>query len=125
MKNKFSVVNDIENNEEEMFEKYDHPLYKEIKNEEEHIGHGGMDWLVMRAFFESVKHGTPTPIDVYDAATWLAIGPLSAASIAQGGAPVAVPDFTRGKWFRREAPMTGKYALDVVCEDLNTPIFPE
>ena len=38
------------------------------------------------------------PIDVYDAAAWMAITALSEESIAQGGAPVSIPDFTRGRW---------------------------
>jgi hypothetical protein len=40
---------------------------------------------------------------VYDAATWLAITPLSEASIATGSAPQAFPDFTRGRWTERKA----------------------
>jgi hypothetical protein len=42
------------------------------------------------------------PIDVYDAASWMAITVLSERSIAQGGAPQAIPDFTNGKWITRE-----------------------
>ena len=42
------------------------------------------------------------PIDVYDAAAWMSISALSAASIAAGGAPQAVPDFTGGRWVMRE-----------------------
>jgi len=38
------------------------------------------------------------PVNVYDAAAWMSITPLSEQSIAQGGAPVAISDFTRGKW---------------------------
>ena len=34
--------------------------------------------------------------DVYDAATWSAPFPLSGLSVAQGSAPIAFPDFTRG-----------------------------
>ena len=41
------------------------------------------------------------PVDVYDCAAWMAITPLSEQSIAMGGHPVAVPDFTRGEWMRR------------------------
>ena len=83
-----------------------------------------MDWLVTRAFVESVKHGTQTPIDVYDTAAWLAIAPLSEASIAGGSIPVPVPDFTKGKWFRREPAVSGKYSLDAICSDPDTPIYP-
>ncbi len=113
------------NNREESYEKYDHPLTKEYFSGELKGGHGGMDWLVCRAFVESVKNGTNTPIDAYDTVSWMAIAPLSEMSIQLGGAPVDVPDFTKGKWIRREPPVTGKYSLDVVVEDPDTPIFPE
>ena len=118
----------IENNEEEMFEKYDHPLHAEYNSgeltEAKKMGHGGMDWLVCRGFVEAVKRGTNTPIDAYDTAAWMAIAPLSEASIAKGGAPVEVPDFTRGKWLNREPLTEGKYCLDKVCVDKSTLIDP-
>ncbi|MBQ7897646.1 MAG: Gfo/Idh/MocA family oxidoreductase [Clostridia bacterium] len=111
-------------NKAEMYEKYDHPLHREFANAGEKGGHGGMDWLVVRAFVESVKTETEPPIDVYDTATWLAIGPLSEASINQGGHPVEFPDFTRGRWFRRENEMCqSKYSLDLVVDDPETSIF--
>ena len=113
----------VRNNEEEFYEKYDHPLYVEYREMESRGGHGGIDWLVCRAFVESVKNETQPPIDVYDAAAWLAIGPLSEASIQQGGAPQAFPDFTNGKWENREPVVQCKYCLDEICEDKNTPIY--
>ena len=81
-----------------------------------------MDWLVCRAFVESVKQGTNTPIDAYDTISWMAIAPLSEMSIAKGGAPVSVPDFTKGKWINREPVVRGKYCLDEVCIDENIKI---
>ena len=45
---------------------------------------------------------TQTPIDVYDSATMSALIALSEQSIAKGSAPVACPDFTRGKWRTRK-----------------------
>jgi len=111
------------NNEADMFEKYDHPLHREYVEMGSRGGHGGMDWLVLRAFIESVKAGVETPIDAYDTVTWMAVAPLSEQSVAEGGAPVAFPDFTRGKWFRREPAPHGKYALDAIVEDPDTPIF--
>ncbi len=104
-------------NEEEMYKKYDHPLHAEYTNKGVMVGHGGMDWLVFRAFIESVKNGTNTPIDAYDAAAWLAIGPLSEMSIKQGGALVEFPDFTNGKWENREPVIKCKYCLDEICVD--------
>lgn len=112
-------------NEAEFFEKYDHPLHREYVALGSRGGHGGKDWLVVRAFIEAVKNGTDTPIDVYDTLAWLAVGPLSAQSISLGGAPVLFPDFTHGKWERPAAPHTGKYSLDVIVEDRDTPIIPE
>ena len=38
------------------------------------------------------------PVDVYDAASWMAITALSEMSVAKGGAVVDIPDFTNGKW---------------------------
>lgn len=40
----------------------------------------------------------PMPVDVYDAASWMAVTALSEISIAKGGAVVEIPDFTGGKW---------------------------
>ena len=77
-----------------------------------------MDWLVCRAFIESVKSGTNTPIDAYDTATWLAVGVLSQESLANGNRVVEFPDFTNGKWQNRELVARGKYCLDeIVCDD--------
>jgi predicted dehydrogenase len=83
-------------------EKYDHPLWKRYAEDAEGAGHGGMDFFVLNAFVEAVKRGEPTPLDVYDAAAWSVIGPLSEQSIAMGSHPVTFPDFTRGQWARRK-----------------------
>lgn len=88
-------------NADEFREKYEHPIWKEFLDEGVKGGHGGMDWLVFADFFESVKQGTQTPLDVYDMASWMCISTLSEDSIAMGGHPVAIPDFTNGKWMTR------------------------
>ncbi|SHG58362.1 Predicted dehydrogenase [Fodinibius roseus] len=82
--------------------KYDAPLWKKHEKEAAEAGHGGMDWFVRNAFVESIKRDVSPPMDVYDAAAWSAIGPLSEESIAQGGHPVQFPDFTGGKWMHNE-----------------------
>jgi predicted dehydrogenase len=82
-------------------ERYDHPLWKRYEDRATGSGHGGMDFFVMNAFVEAVKRGVEPPIDVYDAAAWSVISPLSEQSIAMGSAPVRFPDFTRGKWVTR------------------------
>lgn len=114
---------EIADNEKEIYEKYDHPLHEEYVQQGERGGHDGMDWLVCRAFVESVKRGENTPIDVYDAAAWMAIGPLSERSIQMNGASVEIPDFTNGKWQNREPAPKGKYSLAEIIVDKTTEIF--
>lgn len=88
-------------NAKEYRDQYEHPVWQSYLKEGVRGGHDGMDWLVLRAFFESVKNGTPAPLDVYDAAAWMSITALSEQSVAMGGAPVAIPDFTNGQWTSR------------------------
>ncbi|MEZ4917857.1 MAG: Gfo/Idh/MocA family oxidoreductase [Saprospiraceae bacterium] len=83
-------------------DKYDHPLWKRYGSDAKTAGHGGMDFFVFHHFVESAKRNQAPQLDVYDAATWLAITPLSEASIATGSSPQAFPDFTRGRWTMRE-----------------------
>ena len=105
-------------NEKEMYEKYDHPLHAEYVKKGVKEGHGGMDWLVCRAFIESVKAGIDTPIDAYDTAVLLAVGVLSERSLANGNQVVEFPDFTNGKWQAREPYPKFKYSLcDVVVDE--------
>ncbi len=86
----------------EPFEKYqtqfDHPLWKAHEKRAELAGHGGIDYFVLNGFVEAIKNKTAPTIDVYDAAAWSAISPLSEQSIANGSSSVQIPDFTRGKW---------------------------
>lgn len=89
------------NNVEKYREKYEHPIWEKYLKEGVKGGHDGMDWLVFRAFFDSVKNKEQTPIDVYDMASWMSISALSENSIAMGGAVVPMPDFTNGKWITR------------------------
>jgi len=77
---------------------YDSKIWKKQEKEAKESGHGGIDYFVRNAFIESIKRGINTPIDVYDAAVWSVISPLSEESVSQGGQPVNFPDFTDGKW---------------------------
>ena len=86
--------------EDEWIKKYDHKYWREDSEKAASAGHGGIDYYVLRDFFESVKNKKHPPIDVYDAAAWSAISELSEMSIAGGGIPVDFPDFTRGQWIK-------------------------
>ena len=86
------------NNAEKYQEQYEHPIWNKFLHDGVNGGHGGMDGLVFGAFIECLVNGWDMPIDVYDAAAWMAITPLSEKSIALGSAPVEIPDFTSGNW---------------------------
>ena len=99
--------------DEAYMEEYKHPLWQAYEEFGLRGGHGGMDYLVLRAFVESVQKDECPPIDTYDTASWMAITALTEQSIAMGGAPVPVPDFTEGRWLqKRESFATGEYALN-------------
>ena len=88
-------------NAKDYTEDYEHPIWQEYLDEGIKGGHGGMDWLVFDAWLEAVANGTEAPIDVYDLASWMVISTLAEESIAMGGHPVAIPDFTKGAWMTR------------------------
>ncbi len=92
--------------------KYNHPLRKNSDQMDDM--HGGMDTVMFSAFIEAVRKGLHPPIDVYDAATYMCITALSRDSIALGGAPVAFPDFTSGKWHMRTDIVENEYTLDEI-----------
>ncbi len=77
---------------------YDHPVWKKYLADGVQGTHDGMDWLEFKIFFDCLQNKKPMPVDVYDAAAWMAVTALSEQSIALGSMPVAFPDFTRGKW---------------------------
>jgi predicted dehydrogenase len=84
--------------------KYEHRLWTLIgEKARESGGHDGMDYVMCYRLVECMRKGLAPDIDVYDGAAWSAAGPLSEMSVANGGATVPFPDFTRGGWSRREA----------------------
>lgn len=102
------------NNADKYIDKFLHPAWQRLEDErasgsasDMNTGHGGTDHFVIRAFIDSVRMGLPMITDVYDAAMLMAITPLSEESIAKGGAPVMMPDFTKGRYLTRK-PLTSK-----------------
>lgn len=84
-------------------EEYEHPVWKKYLQDGVGKGHGGIDYLEFSIFFDALENDKPMPVDVYDAASWMAVTILSEMSVARGGALVDIPDFTRGKWQMRLA----------------------
>lgn len=61
-------------------------------------GHGGMDFMMDWRLIDCLRNGLPLDQDVYDAALWSVIGPLSEWSVANRSDSIDVPDFTAGSW---------------------------
>ena len=84
---------------DKILKEYLHPIAVEIEEKAKEVGgHGGMDFVMDYRLIYCLHNGLPLDQDVYDAAEWSCLGELTAASIANGGMPVAIPDFTRGDW---------------------------
>jgi predicted dehydrogenase len=82
---------------------YEHPIVSEVGQKAKEVGgHGGMDFIMDYRLIYCLRNGLPLDMDVYDAAEWSAVIELSRTSVANGGRPVRVPDFTRGAWKRLE-----------------------
>lgn len=88
------------NNAEE-YSEYLVPQWRDISEEEKNLGHGGMDYFMFKEFIRCALSGDEMPIDVYDAASWMCVTALSEQSIALGGQPQSIPDFTHGAWIKR------------------------
>lgn len=101
------------NNMESVYmDKHRHPLWRKFRETGVKGNHRGMDYLVISAFFDALENGTPMPIDIYDAACWMAITTLSEESAALGGQTVIFPDFTGGKWLSKKEKPNSIYWLD-------------
>lgn len=91
------------NNADEYAKKYEHPVWQEYQKSGVQGTHDGMDWLEFTVFLDCLEHDKPMPVDVYDAASWMAVTALSEMSVARGGAVVDIPDFTKGAWHMHAA----------------------
>ncbi len=88
-------------NNADNYKKYLPDFWRNITEEQKKSGHGGMDYYMFKVFFDCVINDKEMPVDVYDAATWMCITALSEQSIATGGTPQFIPDFTNGAWVNR------------------------
>ena len=96
-----NVIQDSLNSQDD-YSEYLPDDWKNITEEQLKTGHGGMDYIMLKHFFRAVKNKEDMPIDVYEACAMMCVTALSEQSIANGGAPVEVPDFTNGKYRERQ-----------------------
>lgn len=84
-------------------EKYTPNIVKKVGELAKKVGgHGGMDFLMNWRLIDCLRNGLPLDQDVYDAASWSAVWPLSEWSVNNRSNSVDVPDFTRGSWQKNE-----------------------
>lgn len=84
---------------QELKVKYMPEIVKRVGDMAKRIGgHGGMDFMMDWRLIDCLRNGLPMDMDVYDAASWSSITPLSEWSIANKSKPIDIPDFTRGGW---------------------------
>ncbi len=80
-------------------EQYTPEIVKKVGEMAKKIGgHGGMDFMMDWRLIDCLRNGLALDQDVYDAATWSVITPLSEWSVANRSNSVDVPDFTGGSW---------------------------
>jgi predicted dehydrogenase len=82
-----------------MEEKYTPAIVKKVGEMAKQVGgHGGMDFLMDWHTIDCLRNGLPMDMDVYDAALWSSIAPLSEWSVAHRSNSIDIPDFTSGSW---------------------------
>ena len=83
----------------DLYAKYSPPIVKYIGEIAKEVGgHGGMDFIMDWRLIDCLRNGLPLDSEVYDAASWSSIIPLSEASVKNRSKTMDVPDFTRGAW---------------------------
>jgi hypothetical protein len=83
----------------ELEKKYTLPIVNHIGSIAKEVGgHGGMDFIMDWRLIDCLRNGLPLDQDVYDAAVWSCIVPLSVRSAEKRSRTVDIPDFTRGNW---------------------------
>jgi predicted dehydrogenase len=89
----------------ELEKKYEPEIVKRIGELAKQVGgHGGMDFLMDWRLIDCLRNGIALDMNVYDAAAWSVIIPLSSKSVGSRSATLDIPDFTRGAW-KKNAPV--------------------
>ncbi len=84
-------------------EKYTPNIVKKVGELAKQVGgHGGMDFLMNWRLIDCLRNGLPLDQDVYDAALWSAVFPLSEWSVKNRSNSIDVPDFTAGAWKKNQ-----------------------
>ena len=90
---------------EKIKNKYTPEIYQRMEELSKQSGHGGSDLLIDWHLIDCLHNGLALDMDVYDAAAWSSILPLSDRSVRNNSNSVEIPDFTVGAWKSNKANM--------------------
>ncbi|MBQ4064232.1 MAG: Gfo/Idh/MocA family oxidoreductase [Bacteroidaceae bacterium] len=88
----------------ELLEKYRHPFVAQYKERgTELCGRRWIDYAMDCRLIHCLRNGLPLDMNVYDAVLWSSLVELTDISARNSGAPVEIPDFTRGHAIESDA----------------------
>lgn len=89
---------------EKILEQHKHPFVERYKAKGEALcGRRWIDYAMDSRLIYCLRNGLPLDMDVYDAVEWSCLVELTELSAAKGGAPIEIPDFTRGDWNKEQS----------------------
>ena len=91
--------------------KYTPKIFHKMGELAKESGHGGSDLMIDWHLIDCLHNGLPLDQDVYDAASWSAIVPLTDWSVRNDSNSIKIPDFTAGAW------KTNKRNMDIGLEN--------
>ncbi|MGV8095247.1 MAG: Gfo/Idh/MocA family protein [Mangrovibacterium sp.] len=95
---------------EKLKEKYTPAITRKMREAASRSGHGGSDIQLCWHLIDCLHNGLPLDQDVYDAASWSSVVPLSEWSVYHRSNSIDIPDFTCGAW------KTNKQNMDINLE---------
>lgn len=91
-------ITEEEKDYERLKEKYTPEIMKKMGEVTRGSGHDGADLMQAWRIVDCLRNGLPMDQDVYDAASWSSILPLSEWSVRHRSDSIDIPDFTAGSW---------------------------
>jgi len=86
-------------------QKYTPAIFTKIGEMAKGSGHGGSDLILGWHLIDCLRNGLPLDQDVYDAAAWSSMVPLTEWSVLNNSNSIKVPDCTAGKWKKNKQNM--------------------
>ncbi|MEI7828788.1 MAG: Gfo/Idh/MocA family oxidoreductase [Prolixibacteraceae bacterium] len=88
-----------------LVKKYTPEIFRKVGEITKNSGHGGGDLMEDWHLIDCLHNGLPLDQDVYDAAAWSSIIPLSEWSVNNRSGAIDIPDFTAGEWKKNKSNM--------------------